>query len=52
MPKKRGKNSQILADFCKKCSKKLKNDETFLKTRYKNETYDHIDVYCEKHFPR
>jgi hypothetical protein len=52
MPKKKGKNSLKLADFCKKCSKKLKNDETFLKTRSKNDTYDHIDVYCEKHFPR
>lgn len=52
MTKKRGKSDQILADECKKCSKRLKNEEKFLKTRYRNDKYDHIDVYCEQHYPR
>ena len=46
------KFKEKLADLCKKCSKKLKNEEKFLKTRYKNDQYDHIDVYCEKCFPK
>lgn len=43
------KIKQILAEICKKCSKKLKNEEKFLKTRLKK---DKIDVYCEKCFPK
>ena len=49
-----GKKKEKLDSECKICHKKLKNEETFLVTRYSKDVfkYDRIDVYCEKHTPK